>query len=518
MAQTQYRANLSAKDFVYISQQWGRTVIVKQFDQNFSRQIVSAADPDKDIGIPQIWYCHNVMPGAQGFCSIGSDVIVPTIVTGFVDILFVRDATNQDFAYLGILPNVPTGHVTIYSYNPTVDTTWQLVTVLGYNEGKLTVATINGQSYLYNPRGGCYLYDVVARTLTSVTLTALNPFAITGICEAFGYMIAWDEVNVYWSSTIDPTDFTPSLITGSGGGGVQEARGNITFCKQQIFGFVIYTDKNAVAGVFSGNAQYPFNFRPITGCGGCFDINLVDVDSESGNQYAWTTSGFQLVSVNQASQVFPELTNFLAGSLFEDFDETVMDFVYTTIGTGTMNKRICMIASRYLVISYSDGTVPDFYTHALVYDCGMKRWGKLKFNHVAAFELFQLPSIEDHQPRKAVALLDPTGIITQINFDQQADNQHGIIILGKYQHTRNRTITLQEIAVENIVDPANFNIFIRPTYDGKTWIDAVTPTLFSAGDQHVYRSRVTGLNHSIVMQGRFSLDSIVLSYIPNGRR
>jgi hypothetical protein len=80
MAQIRYRANLSAKDFVYSSQQWGRSVVLKQYDQNFSRQIVSPTDPDKDIGIPQIFYCHNVFPQAQGFQSVGIPNIIPTIV------------------------------------------------------------------------------------------------------------------------------------------------------------------------------------------------------------------------------------------------------------------------------------------------------------------------------------------------------------------------------------------------------------------------------------------------------
>src|ERR1700744_6157259 len=82
MAQVQYRANLSAKDFTFVAETWGRTVVLKSFDQNFSRQVVSATDPDKDIGIPQIYYCHNVMPASGGFQSIGYTKFVNPFPTG----------------------------------------------------------------------------------------------------------------------------------------------------------------------------------------------------------------------------------------------------------------------------------------------------------------------------------------------------------------------------------------------------------------------------------------------------
>ena len=62
MSRITYRANLSAKSFPFLSQNWGRTIIVPQYDNTFNRQVTSSADVDADVGIPQIYYCHNVMP------------------------------------------------------------------------------------------------------------------------------------------------------------------------------------------------------------------------------------------------------------------------------------------------------------------------------------------------------------------------------------------------------------------------------------------------------------------------
>lgn len=73
---------------------------------------------------------------------------------------------------------------------------------------------------------------------------------------------------IAWSSLIDPTDFTPSLVTGAGGGAVQGAKGDIVCCVSHTIGLVIYTNQNAVAAPTSGNARYPFNFRELVASGG----------------------------------------------------------------------------------------------------------------------------------------------------------------------------------------------------------------------------------------------------------
>lgn len=89
MAQITYRANLSAKSFPFLSENFGRSVMVGQYDNNFVRQVVSPEDQDKDIGIPQLYYCHNVMPASSGFQSVGYTGILPPIpgVTDMVKIL-----------------------------------------------------------------------------------------------------------------------------------------------------------------------------------------------------------------------------------------------------------------------------------------------------------------------------------------------------------------------------------------------------------------------------------------------
>ena len=49
MAQSVYRANLSAADFPLVNSFQGRTAIAAGIDQNFNRQLVAKQDRDKDI-------------------------------------------------------------------------------------------------------------------------------------------------------------------------------------------------------------------------------------------------------------------------------------------------------------------------------------------------------------------------------------------------------------------------------------------------------------------------------------
>lgn len=517
MAQTQYRINLSAKDFVFLAAQWGRSIILKQYDQNFSRQIVSPSDPDKDIGIPQIFYCHNTMPAAQGFASVGYDVIAPSIpgITGVSQTEFYKN-TDQSIGFLAFIYTA--GAVTVYSL-PNGSLAWTKVAdVVSTSEVQVTTANVNGQTYFWFPSVGCFTYSPSSNSFTAVTLTGLTISAILGITDSFGYMIAWSVDSVAWSSVVSATDFTPSLETGAGGGGVQAAKGNIFICKHHVFGFIVYTDLNAVASVYSGNARFPFNFREIVGSGGLTSQQMADTDSESGNQYAYTTSGLQLISITQGNVVFPELTNFIGGGRFEDFNEATLQFISTVVTPGTINKQIAVISNRYLVISYGIATQ---FSHALIYDIGMKRWGKVKINHVQALTYHGM-NTDFEEARTTLGFIDNTGQISLVDFSLDSANTHGVIILGRYQHVRNRTITLLEVAPETMQanSPSNLQLYDLPTLDGKTFLPAVAlnQTPKSTALAPYYECRITGLNHSLLFIGAFALDSCVLAYIPNGRR
>lgn len=528
MAQIRYRANLSAKDFVFSAQGWGRSVIMKQYDQNFSRQIVSPTDPDKDIGIPQIFYAHNVMPCAQGFQSVGflQSVANTGVVGTPYQVLLWQQVNGSAGQILITVTALNTSTITFNIYGNTVNGAWTLLQTVSiaqqFNGLPFTSALINGVTYIYTPFTECHTYD--GTTWASVTLTGLTLGNIQGITYSFGYMIAYGPSSIAWSSTLSPTDFTPSLITGAGGGAVQGLKGSVVACFHHTFGFIVFSPINAVAAVYSGNARFPFNFREIIGCGGISGFGkLADLDAETGNLFAYTSAGLQIVSVTQAQVVHPEIANYLDGTRFEDFNDGTLAFSYTDLTVGRIYKKVSVISNRYLVISYSANSVLSFgqrqYTHALVYDISMRRWGKIKFNHIQTTDvpIINASGLPENNARAAFGLLDPTGNIYTVDFSEVATTG-GTIILGKYQHSRDRLITLQQVDVEYVQSTANLSLNVLTSLDGKTFLPPVLVPAKANTNAPQYPCRLTGMNHSLCFQGVFKFDSLMLTYSASGRR
>jgi hypothetical protein len=187
---------------------------------------------------------------------------------------------------------------------------------------------------------------------------------------------------------------------------------------------------------------------------------LATYDANTGNHYVYTSSGLQMISLQQAQTTIPELTDFLAGSVFEDFDEDTNTLSVTALST-VMKKRFTLISDRYLIVSYG---VTEL-THALIYDLVTKRWSKLKFTHVSVFENSLLTIEVSETPRNSIAFMTKSGSVSLVVIDSRESNSSGVVLLGKYQFIRQRTATLQYIDVENVINPKLYNLF-RFIYTG----------------------------------------------------
>jgi hypothetical protein len=508
MAQVVYRGNLSAKSFPFVSENFGRSIIVSGPDQNFSRQLVASEDNDKDIGIPQVYYCHNVMPHGQGFQSVGYTSILPAVtgVSNFTNIYLLRDGSDSK-VYMGL---TATGDAWI---SDGTGAPW--VFKQNFAAGKLvTIAYVAGITYIYVANTGCYKYNFATGAFVSVTLTSLTAVNIIGITYSAGYLIAWSNSTVSWSSTIDPTDFTPSLNTGAGGGAVESARGAINYCVPHTLGFIVGTTDNCVAALYQNNNRYPFQFREIVNSGGMTSLDLVTWDANSPNLYAYTTSGVQLISTQQTQTIYPEITDFVSGRYFEDFDETLNTFSTTVLNTA-MQKKIEMVSDRYFIVSYGISEL----THAIVFDLALKRYGKLKITHVAAFTYKLVTSGILETPRQSLGFLKKDGSVSVVDFSIGSPGLNGVLLLGKYQYARSRTLQLDQIELESIRSTQSFSISVLTTYDGKTTALTTSPYLASAvGLNRTYTCRPVGINHSLLLKGGFMIDSVVLTFNIHGKR
>jgi hypothetical protein len=506
MAQITYRANLSAKSFPFVSENFGRSVIVSGQDQNFVRQVVASEDQDKDIGIPQLYYCHNVMPNAQGWQSIGYTQILPTSgVNNFISIFLIRDGSDNK-AFLGI---TATGDFYI---SDGTGAPW-MYKQAGVAGKLVTVAYVAGVTYIYTANTGCYKYNWGTGLFVAVTLTSLTAANVVGITYSAGYLIAWTTSTVAWSSTLDPTDFTPSLTTGAGGGAVESARGAINYCVPHTLGFIVGTADNCVAALYQNNVRYPFQFREIVNSGGMTSLDLVTWDANSSGLYAYTTSGLQLISTSQTQTIYPEVTDFISGRYFEDYDDGTNTFSTTVLSTA-MKKRISVISDRYLVISYGVSEL----THALVYDIILKRYGKLKITHIQAFTYHLAAAGILETPKQSCGFLKKDGSVVVVDFSIGSPNLSGTMILGKYQYVRSRAMQLDQIFLESIRATQNFTLSVLASLDGKNNTLSVPDLTYSAGLVREYSTRAVGLNLSLLFQGGFVLDSLVLQFNVHGKR
>lgn len=507
MGQITYRANLSAKSIPLLSESFGRSVIVGDKDQNFNRQVTATEDSDKDIGIPQIYYGHNIMPTAQGMESIGYDPVTPAVdgEMGFESIYVIRDAAENK-AYFA---HTDAG----FNYVQEVgSSTWTKINDVS-STGLISVAYVSGVSYIYFANVGCYKYDFTTNLLVAVPLTGITPANVIGVAAAAGYLITWTETEIAWSSTVDPTDFTPSIITGAGGGPVESTKGKITIVVTNFLGVIVYTTANAVAGVYSGNSRFPFNFREIIGAGGVASLDLIASGSGGGSQYAYTTSGLQLINSQTTQTVFPEITDFVAGEYFEDFNEDTLTFS-TQILAAPMMKKLTVVSDRYLIMSYGVNSL----THAIVFDLVQKRFGKLKFPHVDCFELELLAPEVVETPRKSIGFLQADGTIRNVNFSVSSQFSNGVMLCGKYQYVRSRLLTMDGICLENVRAGANFNVYDLYSLDGKNNLRQRAYLKSNLGLYREYNVHATGVNHSLLFMGAFYMVSLVLEFHVNGRR
>jgi len=514
MADITYRANLKTASFPFLSELFGRSIIVKGPDQNAPIGKTEASTTDStNHGVPQVYYCHNVVPTDNGYKSIGYDsVVVGGAGSGFVKVVEIRDSTGAS-AQLAIDTS---GILYVMEYGATA---WSSGLVgapaVGTIAGKrMTTGFVSGTSYIWFSGVGGYTFNFSANTFTHETFLWDAPYTdadFLGVTVNRGYLVAYSTDMVLWSSLVNPLDFVASLATGAGGGLLEGARGIITTIESVYGGMIVFTNSNAVGAVASDNTRFPYNFTEIVGAGGLLDPEYVSYDSNSNAVYAYTTAGLQQVSVKGALLSFPEVTDFLSGALFEDYDEYADTFSVVS-STAVLQKRIAMVGSRYLIISYGISSL----THALYYDNAYKQWGRLKIAHVDCFD-FDRAGVE--LPKKSIAFLGTDGSVKTINSNIVNTTTSGVMLIGKFQYVRTRLLQLQRVEFENVNVGDTFSLLDLPATDGKNFGTAVAGYLAStAGKYREYLFHSTAINHTLVMKGAWNAVALLLTFNVHGSR
>ena len=600
MAQVVIRANLSSVQIPLLTEEFGRSVIVRQQDLNYVPTTASKADMDKDIGIPQIYYAHNVMPTYYGYRSVAYSNQIPAVpgVSSFQQVFSFLSAagskvflavntdgslyvchlasgytwtpiSNFSYALITEGSNTGSGYVVSSQVHTGAGTDIYLVTftsATAYNVKKngvlevpglgttateyvsqnglvkftinsgstafiagdtftltlyaasflnaVTTASLSGETYLCSEGSGIFSFDFTANTLVWRLAAGLDATGLLGITSSNGYMIAYSTDTVAWSSTIDQLDFVPSLSTGAGSGSVEDAKGPIRRCVGLTSGFLIFTAANCVAALFNQNIRFPFTFREVPNAGGISDLSLVTDEADSTAVYAFTTHGLQQISTQKGNNVMPELSDFLTGKRFEDMDSSSLILSQQNLTT-PLKKHIEFISNRFLVISYGINS----FTHSLVYDSAIQRFGKLKLAHTSVIQYGFLDADDADTPKKQIALVQADGTIKTVEFAAGVTSPDSILIMGKYQYIRSRHIQLDSVELESVDPTDSLSLYALPSLDGKTLEAPVSGYLVpSTGLTRQYNFRLSAESHSILIQGTFRLDSLQITFNVHGKR
>ena len=549
MPEQQIRFDLGSAAFPLVSDWMGRSVCIPSLDQTSDGLQRGAADEPaaRQAARPQIYYCHNVMPEGQGFKSLAykriiKPPVVPSPPTTFDKMIPIKDP-NETKGFLGICTD---GRLFMINAG---DSIWTEVTSQtgGWTGGETSYAYANGFTYLCCRFFNVFKLNVAAKTLTAATLSGITNNLIKNITSSSNYLILTDNVTVYWSSASNPEDFVPSLATGAGSGTPQDLNGQIVAALPLSSGFAIYTTVNIIIGSYSGNIRYPWIFKQAPNSGGITGIERVAWDSDGGSNYAWTSSGLLKILPTGCQPIHPEVTDFLAGRVFEDFNDTTneMEFQYLTTD---LQIKIIFIGSRFLILSYGISSL----THALIYDTALRRWGKAKVNHTDCFEviLYAEEPLEWQQlypqtwaqltgtawqdlttlsnvaasPKRTMGFLQADGSVQLAVWDYGNFGATAVLLLGKYQLTRSRTTQFQQLIVETI-DPMNpnFTVLLSTALDGKeqSYLNPLVENAFFAGNgsrSKRYNTVIEGDNHTVIFKGAFNLVTVEGILCPGGFR
>lgn len=394
MAQIKYSVNLSAADFTLSFAFKGPSVIIAGPDQNYFQGTSGWAGetPQRGINIPQVYYCENTVPTAEGYRSVAYKFFIPPPLTPqkFVKIFNVFDG-NASSALVGITQDRKVWAVSAYTGG-----IWAPVPFpapYSWDEPTQVTFTVVRGSPAFCFKGlGIFVYAVGLNTLIKVTVDGIDDTLIHGICSSHGYAIVWDNYKVYWSSTENAWDFVPSLITGAGSAQVEGLKGSITLCKEISGGFIIYSDVTIVSAAYSSNLAIPWIFDVLGGGMGVRSADQISFDINAQSHVAWTSGGLVRVELHQCQSLFPQVTDFIASGL-TDSTTSLTAYPIKEFEDASKEVRLAVISSRYLCISFGHlgDELPGYFqvpnlAQSFLYDTQLARWGKLNVDHVQILE------------------------------------------------------------------------------------------------------------------------------------
>ena len=585
MVQKKHTVHLASDYLPALATDIGSTVIMLGPDQSYaSRRIIAQDQSDANSGLPQVLWMAGFLPVQKGFASVDYiQVNVGGAITSytFVDELHeMRGADPGEYIKLAVAHSTTTSDSVILYATP--GTGWRValgVTLPASSVPILSVARAQGQDYLLIRGVGLFVYTWSSDSWALLSMGGLVDTDILGLVAVSGYLLAYDQDSIAWSTTLnlvpDPSlrstayalgdtvyedgftflcttagttdvtepawltasptladgtlvwtftqtiiDFVPSETTGAGGGAIEDATGPIVYAKPIVGGCIIYTTTNAVAALYTNNATFPFIFKPINSCGGVRSGHYVtDSDTQNGH-YVWTGKGLQLVSTTGAKAVFGEWARCVEATLLLG----KAPLYAWDSGAGTVTSTLIDVDFTQLVFCGGRYLCAAIEAYIFVYDVTLSRGGSI-FNQGFIFDHEWAEDLVMSSTKSVgtIGSYGPTGILSAVlPFGNGATPSSGFIMLGNFKHVLEQDITLCGIELFSTAMNATAVIlaaYLLISYDGRTWGKSVPLTVDSSKAATGYFKIdccEEGVSVALFMQCNINLSQMVLTYTSGG--
>lgn len=503
MAEHKFIAALNASEIPFVSRFKQRPVVIAGLDNRLKQANQSTRDDENDNNVqnlPQIYYAENLMPTVEGIKSVGYDAIQAQVGgTSFDEVFILRNETEDTWFFS---PAQGNNYVT-----PAFGTAWTSTDPLaGLPVGNdVSIAYVNGVTYVLY--AGLWIGHWDGTNFVDDTATIALPPGYTiadvkCICGSGNYLcLLMTDLSFCWSSLIDPLDFEPSLDTGAGMQIPVDVRGEAVAITQVTGGVIINCGQNAVAAMSTNNSLNPWTFREIRNAGGITTRKAISTDNTSGALYIWGTNGFQRLSLRESETLFPEASDFLAGRLLETYSSGTLSISKLS---SDFNVKVAYIAGRFVIISYGTGSE---YSYALVFDLKLRRWGKLKTDHIDCFSQYG-------NVKNSICFLRRNGAVNQLVLDDRALADAGIMILGRYQLNRTNQLGSSEVECECLDNTESFSVIVSSNFNGTTVGEQATMTLAESDDNYrKFQHQLEGENLSFIFSGTFNLSTVLFTFL-----
>lgn len=567
MAIQRFKVALNNARFPLISTKAQRAAFIPGVDSapRTPRQFMGEEE-SVDYNLAQIIYSENVMPTPQGVNSVGyTQRIAPTINSDFDSIFALRDAdentvlyspaAGKNYIYDDVLNQWSTEDIpTIFTktFHATSNPANSSVTY-AYVDGKTFVCFSRLKSNEVTPTDMSIMFwNSATKSLESAaSLLASVPFPageIDGISSSNGFLLIYSELSIAWApfngTAFDYTIYANGNFTGAGNQVAEDIQGSIRATIPLSGGFLMFTDKNCVAANYHAQSLVaPWVFREVPGAGGLESYEQATVEGTLGRVFAYTTAGFQSISLNSSESVWPDVSDFVTGRQIERYRYTLQQLYRGAVNLDFYVK-LSNIGNRYITVSY--GTFPKVFSFTLVYDLNLKRWGKLRKVHrdcfyyaygvqTADLTYAALADIPYDHPElttydattqqsnafvsamHGLAFLLETGEVVLANWSDQLREiqDEAVVVIGRTQLSRTRNVQFNRTEVEGLVSGTTF---VQPSYNGKDLETAIPLTIIEQGENYqIAGDMIDAKNFNLIVHGTFQLSTIIVEGTPTGR-